>query len=167
MSQNLGLVTKLMGRALYESPVLKRNAIGVDSRMEGRGMVIKHNYDRPVDMSVIDWLEENSLFKVCQDSAHPSIFTYVFIGNNQALCALTPERQDITYSGIFTYVFTAADGSLLHILASEEQNLKSGNVLGTQDHTYLWRIQARYHPADGELPVEIADALKSMGFERK
>ena len=54
MSQNLGLVTKLMGRALYESPVLKRNAMGVDSRMEGRGMVIKHNYDRPVDMSVID-----------------------------------------------------------------------------------------------------------------
>lgn len=135
MTQRSALVKSLNGRAVYEGPVLCRKVVKTEPVAEGS----KEYYDAPINEEILDWLDQNSLFKTNVRINALSQPAHVFFGSNGTLCALYPEREDFGHSGSFR----------------------------TGDYKYQWKINIRHQPAKRGLSAEIEEALINFGFQKK
>jgi hypothetical protein len=128
----------LVGIKTYESPSQKRNYVRTDVQPRDDGHRYIPKYDRPVDNTIIDWLEANTLVRMigAMPGHSHSDFTYLFKGSNGVLCAIHPEIVDRQRSHFFT----------------------------EEDHVYLWRLNIRHQPSDSYLPDELRIALSGIGF---
>jgi len=137
MKQESDLVKGLRGVAIFSSPEHKRN-VSISSRESlDDGYVYYHKYDAPVDESLFDWLEQNSLVKIKDKISGRN--HYLFMGSNGTLCSVSPSVQKNDYH----------------------------DLIQTRVEKYHISAEVNYQPADAELPSELTDAFREFGLERK